>query len=166
VKRKHANAFLDAVNEILEATQSELFKVCKTSHREEIVEASRQVKDKNEDALKKGMNQKVRDKKIVYSDDENETERAGPDDGAEAPVKATAAGRGRSGGPGSRSGRGSRGGRTASTATKRGGKAAAASARNRDDDEDDDIDPPTPAPAAKKPQPRRAAAKVRNWLSQ
>lgn len=72
VTRKFANSFLDTVETALQHTQSELFKICQTATSNEILDASRKIKDKSEEQIKKGIKVAKREIPIVFSDDENE----------------------------------------------------------------------------------------------
>eukprot|EP01035_Chromulina_nebulosa_P016831 gene16831-22315_t len=72
VKRKHANAFTDTVNESLEQTQSEILKSSVQPVRDLIIECSRQTKEKLDESVRKNSNSSQRSKSnIVYSDNED-----------------------------------------------------------------------------------------------
>ena len=80
MKRKHANAFLDAVKETLETTQAELFKdrdgtrsnAVGGSTATTIADAAKRVKEKTDEKIRMG--EKVRDMRldsVVLSDGED-----------------------------------------------------------------------------------------------
>lgn len=112
MQRKHANAFLDTINETLAQTQQELYKNCMNASRENIVKAVVTVKDRAEDQLRKGLRVRQNNNRvIVYSDDEDNNE---AEDGR-AETRPTRGGPGR----GSRGGRGGRGAAAKAEAPKK-----------------------------------------------
>ena len=91
VKRKHANAFLDIVNETLEQTMIEVLKDCNIATHDAVIEATQRVKTKFEEQSKRGERQlKKKPNKVVYSDDDDEDAMAIDDDEDKVPKKTTA----------------------------------------------------------------------------
>ncbi len=90
MKRKHANAFLDAVKETLETTQAELFKdrdgtrgnTMGASAASIIADAAKRVKDRTDEKIRLG--EKVRDMRldsVVLSEGEDNGDNDNDSDG-------------------------------------------------------------------------------------